>query len=230
MLKYTLRLFYQPANSVRYFSVFWDNQLVPGSTINTNSPLQSGGVYPFSFAVVAYSQITTLLFDVHEENSIFSLLDVTLQITNTPLVVTPNLVINGDFSLGTSYWLDSNPVNVFATYSCSGVATSCVKFVGAVNQVSILFQVILTIPGALYTITYTLTNTGGVGPQFFSLTWNNAEIGASRISNSDPSILVAPSTQIYQFTVVATAPDTVILFAGQHPNGFLLSLVSVVNA
>jgi PEP-CTERM motif len=137
------------------------------------------------------------------------------------------LVTNGSFETGdfTGWTLSGN--TGFTGVECPGVGFAgpgngaCDAFLGPVGSNGTLSQILTTIPGTVYQISFDFQPDGG-NPSFFSAVWD-AQPPLFSVTNPPAS-----AYQVLHFSAQATTPTTSLSFNFRDDPGFLrLDSVSV---
>jgi hypothetical protein len=134
-----------------------------------------------------------------------------------------SILFNGGFETGDfSGWIQGG--NTGSTgVECPGVSGAqgnCDAFLGPVGSNGTLSQLLTTVPGQSYTISFALANDGGT-PSFFSAAFG----GATLVSQTN---LPASTYQLLTFVQTATSTSTNLLFTFRNDPAFLrLDAVSV---
>jgi hypothetical protein len=131
-----------------------------------------------------------------------------------------NLVANGSFETGdfTGWTLSGN--TGFTGVECPGAPFAgpgdgnCDAFLGPVGSNGTLSQILTTLPGQLYFISFDFQPDGGT-TSFFSAVWD-AQPALFSVTNPPAS-----AYQVLQYTAFATAPTTSLTFSFRDDPGFL---------
>ena len=139
------------------------------------------------------------------------------------------LVTNGSFETGNfAGWTQSGNTG-FTGVECPGVGFAgpgdgaCDAFLGPVGSDGTLSQVLNTLPGRFYNISFDYASDGGT-PNDFSAIWAGAPAITLFSRTNDP----AHAFQVLHFTALANTPTTTLSFNFRDDPGFLkLDSVSV---
>lgn len=137
-----------------------------------------------------------------------------------------NIVVNGGFETGSfANWTNAGNTT-FDGVQCPGpgptvFAGNCSAFFGAIGTPSTLTQILTTVPGTTYAISFALLPDGGQTSSF------SASFGGNQlVALTNPP--ASASFQVFNFSGVATSGTTSLAFAFRDDPGFLfLDAVSV---
>lgn len=128
-----------------------------------------------------------------------------------------NIVLNGSFETGdfTNWTLGGN--TGFTGVQCPGLGSvpdgSCDAFFGPVGSNGTLTQILPTVAGNVYTITFDLQTDGG-NPSFFSAAFGSTTL----MSVTNPS---ASAFLFHSFIATATSNTTALTFTFRDDPGFI---------
>jgi hypothetical protein len=135
-----------------------------------------------------------------------------------------NLVLNGNFELGTTNWTTDSKIG-YRTDTESPTRGQVLYFAtdGATADAT---QIIATTANTNYTLTYSLKNTGGPNGIYFSVLINGAEYSPSIVPNTSGSF----DWTVYSFDITATSTSTTLTFRGQNDTAvFYLDDISLIK-
>jgi PEP-CTERM motif len=144
-----------------------------------------------------------------------------------------DLVTNGGFETGTlAGWTFVGNATGAAASGFDGHPAHSGGFFAALGDTSSSFpfgrlsQIISTVAGQNYTLSYYLASDGAL-PNYFDATWNGILIAGSLLTNSPDS---RPNYTHYTFNVLGTGSDTLLFHEQNRPAYWALDDVSLVEA